>query len=322
VVEKGLPPLPAGVAPRLTGCIRDALVARFRTLPSLGKVYIDERLRTQFVPFAQRSASKALRTITRGSRIALPDCKALRFFVWWMEPKGERTDLDLAASLFSSEWGRIADVAYYNLREFGCAHSGDITSAPNGACEFIDVNPAALLEKGVRYVEMAVWSYTQQPFKDLPECFAGWMARSKVQSGEVFEGRTVQDKIDIAGDTTVNIPLIVDLEQRQVIWADIALKSRGAINNGWQNRDNMARMGRALATLRKPTLYDLFEMHAEGRATAVAATPEEADSVFGMDQGLTPFDADTIMAEYMTNGVNQADVQNPVVYCTEQGIHD
>ena len=35
----------------------------------------------------------------------------------------------------------------------------------------------------------------------------------------------------MASDTTVCIPLIVDLADRQVVWADIALTSRGAINN-------------------------------------------------------------------------------------------
>jgi hypothetical protein len=52
--------------------VRDTLVMRFKSLPSLGKVYVDEALRTQNVPFAQRSASKALRTLSRGSRLALP----------------------------------------------------------------------------------------------------------------------------------------------------------------------------------------------------------------------------------------------------------
>ena len=199
-----------------------------RSLPSLGKVYLDERLRTQNVPFAQRSASKALRTISRGSRLALPACDTLRFFVWWKEPKGERTDIDLAAVFFGDDWKRLADVAYYNLKDWGSAHSGDITSAPKGAAEFIDLHMPTVREKGVRYVQMVIYSFTQQAFKDLPECFAGWMARQEVQSGEVFEARTVQDKIDIAGDTTVNVPLIIDLKERQVVWADIALKSRNA----------------------------------------------------------------------------------------------
>ncbi len=302
--------------------IRTALVARFTSLPSLGKVYLDERLRHQFVPFAQRSASKALRTITRGSRIDLPDCTTLRFFVWWKEPRGERTDIDLAAVLFNKDFQRLADVSYYNLKQWGCAHSGDITSAPEGAAEYIDADIATLTRKGVRYVQMVIYSYTQQAFKDLPECFAGWMARSKVQSGEVFEARTVQDKIDIAGDTTVNIPLLIDLVERKVIWSDIALKSRGAINNSLRNEDRLAKMGKAISNLRKPILYDLFEMHAQARGTGLVASPREAETVFSLREGITPFDADRIMSEFMTNGPNQTDTQAKVVFCTRQGDLD
>ena len=34
-----------------------------------------------------------------------------------------------------------------------------------------------------------------------------------------------------SGFTTVNIPLFIDLRERQVIWADIALKNRNLINS-------------------------------------------------------------------------------------------
>jgi hypothetical protein len=309
VDEKALPVpgLSFGTCDIVSAVCRNALIERFKKLPSLGNVYVDPALKTQFVPFAQRSASKSLRTISRGSRLDLPDCSILRFFVWWMEPKGHRTDIDLAACLFDTNWKRQSDISYYNLKEWDCAHSGDITSAPKGAAEFIDVNLNTLQEKGIRYISMIIYSYTQQAFKDLPECFAGWMAREAfggnqdggrvAQNGEIFDGRTVQDKIDIAGNTTVNIPLIIDVEERQVIWSDIALASRGAINNSRRNSDNLSRMGRAMANLVKPNLYDLFKMHAEGRGTLVGKS--EADMVFGFDGGVTPFDCDKIMSEFM-----------------------
>lgn len=295
--------------------VRDTLVRRFKSLPSLGKVYVDEALRTQNVPFAQRSASKALGTISRGSRLALPTCDTLRFFVWWKDGKG-RTDIDLAAVFFSADWNRLADVAYYNLKDWGAAHSGDITSAPNGAAEFIDIHMPTLREKGVRYVSMVIYSYTQQAFKDLPECFAGWMARQQVQSGEIFEGRTVQDKIDIAGDTTVNIPLFIDLQERQVVWSDIALRSSSPINNSRENGESLVLMGKAVTGLVKPTLYDLFDMHAEARATGRCTESNriEADTVFSLHDGITPFDADRIMSEFMTNGTDQSEVQGNVVF--------
>ena len=237
-----------------------------------------------------------------------------------MDGRGDtRTDIDLAAVFFSDEWKRLGDVSYYNLKDWDCAHSGDITSAPKGAAEFIDLYMPTVQEMGVRYVQMVIYSFTQQAFKDLPECFAGWMARQQVQSGEIFEARTVQNKIDIAGDTTVNIPLILDLQERQVIWADIALKNRDTINNSRKNGESLVLMGKAITELARPTLYDLFEMHAEARGTGRCAESarKEADTVFSLEEGITPFDADRIMSEFMTNGGDQSEVQGDVVYRTE-----
>ncbi|MMZ70129.1 hypothetical protein D1872_331040 [compost metagenome] len=53
-----------------------------------------------------------------------------------------------------------------------------------------------------------------------------------------------------------------------------------------------------MANLRKPNLYDLFLLHAEARGQLVAA-PEEADLVFSVHSGITPFDLETIMAQYI-----------------------
>ncbi len=128
--------------------------------------------------------------------------------------------------------------------------------------------------------------------------------------------RTVLDKIDIAGDTTVNIPLFLDLQENQVVWADIALKSRGPINNSRQAGESLVLMGKAVTGLIKPTLYDLFDMHAEARGSRVDS-PASADTVFGLHDGtITPFDADRIMSEFMTNGTDQSDVQGNVMYVT------
>lgn len=152
----------------------------------------------------------------------------------------------------------------------------------------------------VRYVQMVLNSFTRQPYCDLPECFAGWMARSEPQSGEVFEARTVRDRVDVASDTTVCIPVVVDLAERQVVWADVALTSRGMINNVRRNSDNLARIGKAVCGLVKPTLYDLFAMHAEARGTL--AGREGADTVFSVYEGVTPFDQDLIASEFMGDG--------------------
>jgi hypothetical protein len=193
----------------------------------------------------------------------------------------------------------VAHLSYWNLREpaLGCCHSGDVVDAPEGACEFIDLDVKALQVGGVRYVAMCLNSFTSQPYCDLPECFAGWMARQSPQSGEVFEARTVQDRIDLAGDTTVSIQVLIDLEERRVVWADASLRSSGWINNVHANRDNIARLARAMVGLDRPNPYDLFLMHAEARGEL--ASRDRADVVFSVSEGMTPFDIDTILSGFL-----------------------
>jgi hypothetical protein len=298
VQDVSLPPLSRDLTAAAADGVRDVLVARFRALPPLGKVWVDERLRSFLVPSGLRSASKSLRTVARGSRLELPAGDTIRFFLWWKNGE-DRTDIDLSAVLFGGDWKRFLEVAYFRLREdtFGCYHSGDIVDAPHGACEFIDMDVKAMIAKGVRYVAMCLNSFTRQPYCNLAECFAGWMAREKPQSGEVFEARTVQDKIDLASDTTVSIPVIIDLEDRQVVWADVALRSTGWINNVHANRDNVARLARAIVGLDRPNLYDLFLMHAEARGELAAR--DRADAVFSVHEGVTPFDTDRILSEFL-----------------------
>ena len=293
-----LPKLPAAVALELATICEQTLRERFAKLPSLGATYIDERLKNYLVPFSRRSASKALRTLVRGSRLPLPECTTLRFFVWWKNGKS-RVDIDLSAVLYDNDFGMVSTLSYYNLKDFGGLHSGDITDAPKGAAEFIDISIEKCLKRSVRYVVMCINSFTHQPYCDLPECFAGWMGRMAPNSGEIFEPKTVVDKVDVASDTRMCLPAVFDVVNREVIWADIALTGNPRwVSNIAGNLRGVSLMLRAITGLRKSNLRTLFSLHAQARGEIVQS-PEQARTVFALDQGVTPFDLDRIAAEFM-----------------------
>lgn len=293
-----LPALQPGIANEAATICQNALIARFAKLPSLGRCRIDEQMKHFMVPLSQRSASKALRTLTRGSRLPLTEARVLRFFIWWKNGSS-RTDIDLTASLFDHEQRHVGDLAYYNLKSFGGCHSGDIVDAPQGAAEFIDVEIERLLAHKVRYIIMMIASYTQQPYCDLPECFAGWMARQEAGSGEVFEARTVVDKLDVASNTSICIPAVFDLVAKEVIWADLALTKRPAFsNNALNNLSSLSLMLRSLTSLAKPDLHTLFSLHARARGS-LADAGEKADTTFSFKEGITPLDVDRIRAEFL-----------------------
>ena len=306
-IDYNLPEISRGACEAVVKVCEGILADRFSRLPPLGKVFIDERLKDYLVPFSQRSASRSLRTLVRGSRVSFAaGAGTIRFFLWWREgeaggnPTG-RVDIDLSAVLYDAEWQYKEHISYTNLRsaQYNACHSGDITTAPNGACEFIDVDIPSVLDYGGRYVVMSVNSYTRQAFVDLPECRAGWMMRRHPESGEVFEPQTVEDRIDLASDTTICLPVILDLRERQVIWADIGLKRHPRFQNNVEgNSSQVTLLGKSLTELVKPDLYNLFLLHARARGSLVESKAD-ADTVFSLEEGITPFDIETIASEYL-----------------------
>lgn len=305
-VENKLPKLDESNCISVVQVCADALTRRFSTLPALGKVWVDDRLKQYVVPFSQRSASKSLRTIVRGSQVEMPEGGTIRFFTWWKEgfvneEHTGRVDIDLSAVIYDEEWNYKELIAFTNLRSdgYGSHHSGDITSAPDGACEFIDLEIESILRNGARYVVMSLFSFSHQPYSALPECFAGWMMRTELDSGEIFEPSTVQDKIDLASDTQICIPVILDLVKKKVIWTDLGLKRRlVSPNMAEENQHRVALMGQAMTTLSKPNLYDLFSLHAAARGSVVEGS-DQADTIFSVEQGITPFDLEQILAEFI-----------------------
>jgi hypothetical protein len=293
-----LPPIPPAITKKLVAICDEALLQHYAKLPPLGRCYLDPGLKDYQVPFALRSASKSLRTLVRGSRLPLPDGEVLRFFIWWKNGRS-RVDIDLSATMYDEKFQYVDLLSYYSLKNFGGHHSGDIVDAPHGAAEFIDVTPELCRQKGVRYIVMSLHSFTEQPYCELPECFAGWMARSAPNSGEIFEPSTVVDKVDVAANTRICLPAIFDLVDRKVIWADIALTKHPRVyNNVHSSLRGVSLMVRTLAQLRKPDLHTLFDLHIRARGQQ-AASLTEADTVFAVEQGITPFDLDHIKADFL-----------------------
>lgn len=281
------------------GCER-ALLARFAQLPPLGRCHVDPALASYMVPLTQRAASKTLRTLARGSHVPMPSGRFVRAFLWWKNGRS-RVDIDLSVVLYGDEYHYMDTIAFYKLRSWGAHHSGDIVDAPQGAAEFIDLDLQMLRARGVRFVVMCINSYSGQAYSDLPECFAGWMSREDLNSGEPFEARTVMDRIDLASDTRICLPLAFDLQRREVLWADIALQDHPRFANSVAgNLAGVSLMLRALHEMVKPDLYTLLSLHALARGSLVD-NPAQADTRFGVDRTctVTPLDGDAIRSDYL-----------------------
>lgn len=291
------PEIPAFVAEGIAAVAQTALLNRFAHLPSLGTVTIDPKLKGYLVPQSQRSASRSLRQLTRGSRVSLPDSPVIRAFMHWQEPEGNRTDLDLSAVFYAADWTFKGSVSYMNLSQSGCAHSGDVQSAPCGAAEYLDIPRSKLLANGVRYVALSVISYNSVPFNRLPEAFAGLMGRERPEAGALFDARTVIDRFDVTAEATSVVPYVLDLEAGELIWCDLALGGSNHYQNVATQSRQIAQRAQAIFDLgaTRPTLYDLFRLHALARSQAGS----EQTTVFAEHEGIQPTDTATILGLFL-----------------------
>ena len=299
-------PGPADAA--VVRAVEEALRQRRR----LGRIAVDQGLYEGYTaPVGLRSASPGMRTAGRGTRLPLPEGETIRFFLHWRDlpeappeapgPAGPaatadrdtRVDLDLSAFFVSEDFTRTEQIAYYNLRSTAAVHSGDLTSAPDGAAEFIDVTLAEALRQGWRYVVMTVHSFSHHRLSEVPECWAGAMARgADPQSGEVFEASTVMQRLDLVSPTFNATPFVIDLAERRLIWWDLPV---GVGEHQVANLDRSS--NRVLAHLldllegRRMPLAHLLGLLADD----VVEDPDEAQLVFG-EGGILPWQTERILA--------------------------
>lgn len=309
-----LPEVEEQYSKMLVNICENALIENYRKKDFLGNVYLSEDLKSYIVPFSQRSASKTLKTYVRGSRIPINEnTKILRGFIWWTNIDNEaRTwsdsiDLDLSATFYDENWGYKTHVSYTWLRDtqYGACHSGDIVDGGpvdgEGVSEFLDVDIEKAIENGVRYVVYQVYNFSQRPFSELPHAMFGWMGRQEPNSGEIYEPKTVEQKMDLTAGAENCVPVIFDLVTREVIWCDMDLRVGGrgiCANNLEQNFNRVTATCYSMVNMKKPNLYDLFDLHIKARGIRID-NKEDADIIFDVEDGITPFHTETIMGEYL-----------------------
>ncbi len=300
VISNDVPDIDVKICKAIQRICKDALVENYKSREYMGNVYIDPAFKDYLVPFSQRSASKAVKSIVRGSRVAIKkDATAVRAFIWWTNAKKGNTiydegrvDIDLSAAMFDENWGYIDHVSYTNLRsgKMQAYHSGDITNGGsvngNGVAEFLDINIEAVAKR-CRYVVYQVNSYTNQNYSDLPNVRFGWMEREDVHSGEIFEPKTVAMSMDLTAESTIAIPVIFDCVERKFIWCDMNL-SLNSVSRRYGGNNLESNLAGTTATcfgmshLNKANLYDLIMFNVLARGSIVDDR-NDADIVFSND---------------------------------------
>lgn len=262
------------------------------------KVYIYPELSEYTVPLQQRKASDGMITVGRGSQIDIDLDKVLRLFIYWKEAN-QRTDLDLSIMQFDAGFNYIGHVSYTNLKSDGIVHSGDITSAPYGAAEFIDIT-LSKISKNVKYLAVQINKYDGDGFAEM-DCHAGWMIREEVDNDiKSFDIKTVQNKFDLNGIGGYCIPLIVNLDQQKVIFTDLFMSGKTFHNNVESAYGSVSIISRELAkfTLTRPNMYFLSVLNLEARNGQMVVEKEEADVSIGLkDCDINVTEVESILTE-------------------------
>ncbi|MFE7408874.1 TerD family protein [Streptomyces laurentii] len=275
-------PLPAAVRDRVLAVL-DAEVARRLDAPA--HLLVDPDMLDVALPLSGRATTAGLGVLPRGS-VSPVEGDLLRFFTYWKQTE-RTTDYDLSAVVLRDDYETETWLSYTNLQSMEGTHSGDITDAPDGASEFIDLRLGAVTG---RFIVPQVNIYAGEGFDEVAESFFGFMLRDAEQGGRPFEPRTVRMKSDLRGPGRVALPLAFrrDDEGRwQARWLHLYLKGQSAANRIEENRVTLALLVRALVERTPLTVRHLLGLMAEkGTRTTVwdgRTVPDEPVVYLGLE---------------------------------------
>ncbi|GLY02787.1 TerD family protein [Actinoplanes sp. NBRC 101535] len=255
-------------------------------------VFVEPGLDRLLLPDQLRSTAQGLVQVERGSRLPIGEAKVARLFVHWRED-GVTTDLDLSCIALDADFRVVDQVSWTNLSNGPMVHSGDLTSAPDGAEEFLDVDLAKAAEVGRqkrwRYLVPVIYRYAGATFDALAEASAGWMLRDEAsREHRVFDPATVANAFALTGGKRYAVPMLLDLRADEILYVDVYV-------NGYP-RSSVEGTGHDIATLvsavvgrrnTKVSIDDLAQRHVRARGATLVDDPAKATITFGTSDEAT-----------------------------------
>ena len=236
----------------------------------LGKVYVDEGMKRIALPISETASQGGYGVLAKGSRIPLPEGKKIRAFTYWEKIN----DIDLSV-VGMEENGTQREFSWRNMagqNSGAIVFSGDETSGYNGGSEYFDVDLEEFqrMYPTVKYLVFCDNVFSGERFDD-GHCTAGFMMRDLLDSGEVFEPKTVETAFCINGASTFAYLFGVDLRCREMVWLNLCRAGGGRIagNTGFDFMEEYFEATKVLS------VHRFFEM----AATELVSDPAEADIV-------------------------------------------
>jgi len=236
-----------------------------RRLPSPGHLLIDPDILDVALPLSGKATAAGLGVLPRGS-VSTVEGELLRFFVYWKQTE-RVTDFDLSALMLNADYTTNTWLSYTSLTEVEGEHSGDITDAPDGASEFINLRLGAV--RGA-FVVPQVNIFSGEGFEEVEESFFGFMLRDAEQRGRPFEPRTVRMKSELRGPGRVALPLVFlrgSDGRWRAQWLHLYLKGTPTANRVEENRVSVATLLRGIVEREHLTVRHLTDLMAGADTT-------------------------------------------------------
>ncbi|MET9663047.1 TerD family protein [Streptomyces sp. NPDC006510] len=289
VTSDARPPVPPKECKRLCAAL-DAEIRR--RLPAPGHLLIDPDVLDVALPLSGKATASGLGVLPRGS-VSPVQGELLRFFVHWKQRQKD-TDYDLSALMLDSDYNTVSWLSYTALSDIWGEHSGDITEAPHGASEFINLRLGAV--RGT-FIVPQVNIFEGEGFEQVEESFFGFMLREDEQEGQPFEPRTVRMKSDLRGPGRVALPLAFHRGpngQWHATWLHLYLKGHPSANQVEGNQVSVATLLRGIVERDSLTVRYLTDLMSDD-ATTVAlwdgeTAPDGPVTYIGLErlEGLHP----------------------------------
>lgn len=261
-------------------------------VPVVENLVVDPSVEGVAVPLSEKSKSDGLAVLPRGSIINIGEIKgnaSLRFFIYWKE-NGQRTDYDLSGAFYGEGMNFIEQISYTRIGsgDGNIVHSGDYTSAPNGASEFIDIK-LDKINPNIKYIIPTINKYVGNTFKECEECFFGFMERPSGGRGLPYEPTTVKTKFNVRGDGGVGFPLIFVKENGvwYAKWVDLYAAGRSFSNRVEENKFSTMTVAKGVIDNKYLTMGTLLEFYQsksvknknKGNTVVSAVSVEKTDKI-------------------------------------------
>ena len=257
----------------------------------LGRIYIDPMMKNIALPLQEGASQGGFGTLTKGSRIPLPEGKKLRAFTYWEKVN----DIDLSVFGLDSNLHQT-EFSWRNMafnQSGAITFSGDQTSGFNGGSEFFDIDLEEFKKQkpGIRYLIFCNNIFTNSVTFDQCICRAGYMFRDIEDSGEVFEPKSVKSSFTVSCASRFAYLFGLDLTTNDFVWLNTANENSSRIAAS----DKMAFLTQYFEMTKIFNVYDFFSL----MASVVTNDPKEAEIAI-TDQEIETGETTEIIRSYDT----------------------